>query len=589
MTRDAAVLTWHDGRFLKNGEPHRILAGSMHSFRVHPAQWRDRLQRLADLGLNTVDTYVAWNMHQPRRDEAPSFDGWCDLPRFVETAGEVGLDVIVRPGPYICAEWDNGGLPVWLTAGHPALRTSDPRFLDPVARWFDELLPRLAPLQASAGGPIVAFQVENEFGSFGDDPAFVPAMRDLMTARGIVELTYTADGPTELMVDAGTIDGSVMALNLGSRIAEARAFQQERRPGEPFLVGEFWNGWFDHWEHPHHVRDAEGVAEVLGEIVADGGSVSIYMAHGGTNFGTWAGANRVDGELRPTVTSYDSDAPIAEDGRLTAKFHTYREVLGATAPIVSPEPRFVEPRTIPVTRGSALLPALDTIAGEARTLWNRATFEELGHAGALLRAEADVLLPNRPVPLVIEDAGDRVLVFLDGAHVGTIRESGSLELAGDGARHRLTLVTERLGRVNYGHRLGEPKGLVAPVTIERRMIQRWDVSPLPVEEDVAAALRDLPADASGLAGVAHARFDLEEALDAHLALPGFGKGFVWVNGFLLGRHWEVGPQVTLYVPAPLLRAGENEIVVLDLERRGAAIELRDEPELGPREQFIEEF
>ena len=584
---DAAVLTFRDGRFLRNGEPHRILAGSMHYFRVHPDQWRDRLLRLVDLGLNTVDTYVAWNFHQPRSDAVPDFTGWRDLRRFLETASDVGLDAIVRPGPYICAEWANGGLPTWLTAGHTSLRTGDRSFLEPVATWFDYLLPVIADLQAHRGGPVVAVQVENEYGSFGDDPDYVPAIRDLLVRGGISELLYTADGPTDLMLDTGTVDGAVMALNFGSRPGAARAVADQRRPGEPFFCGEFWNGWFDHWGHPHHVRDAADAAETLAGIVAGSGNVSLYMAHGGTNFGTWAGANEVDGELRPTVTSYDSDAPVAEDGTLTKKFHEMRRVLGARGEVRSEQPVMVAPATVPVRAGARLLPGLAALCSPPSAVFSTGSFEELGFDSALARYETDVLLPAHEVALVFHEVRDRSLVYVNGAFAGAVTGSGSVMVRGSGGSHRLTLVVESLGQINYGPRLGERKGLVGPVLVERRMIQRWRVSECPLHIwDREAASGTTDSEPSN-AGFAFATVRLDAPANAHLALPGFGKGFLWVNGFLLGRYWEVGPQRTLYVPEPLLRAGDNDIAVLELEHRGNEIELRDRPELGPTEEYVE--
>lgn len=585
---NAPTLTHRDGRFWRDGSPHQILAGSMHYFRVHPDQWRDRLLRLVDLGLNTVDTYVAWNFHQPRRDEAPDFTGWRDLRRFLQTAAEVGLDAIVRPGPYICAEWTNGGLPTWLTAGHTSLRTGDGRFLEPVATWFDALLPQFTDLQACFGGPVVAVQVENEYGSFGDDPDYVPAIRDLLVRGRVRELLYTADGPTDPMLDTGAIDGALMALNFGSRADEARSVGRRRRPGEPFFCAEFWNGWFDHWGHPHHVRDASDAAATVADIVADGGSVSLYMAHGGTNFGTWAGANDVDGELRPTVTSYDSDAAVAEDGTLTEKFHAIRKALGAPEVVRSKPPAMVTPVTAPATAGTGLLAGLTELCSAPVPTYSTGSFEELGFEGPIVRYEAEVLLPDHPVELTLQEVRDRVLVYVDGVFVGSVTASGSVTVSGHGGPSRVTLIVEALGQINYGPRLGERKGLVGPVLVDgRRMIQRWNVSELPFDSwDRRAVTEAGDTDPRG-AGFAFATVTLPEPADAHLALPGFGKGFVWVNDFLLGRYWEVGPQRTLYVPRPLLRTGDNEIVVLELERRGAEVELRDRPDLGPTEEYVE--
>ena len=589
----APTLTWSANRLRREGRPTRILAGSLHYFRVHPDQWRDRLQRLVDLGVNTVDTYVPWNFHQPHIDEEPDFTGWRDLPAFLRTARELGLDAIVRPGPYICAEWTNGGLPTWLTASGIPLRTADPRFLAAVDRWFGAVLPHIVPLQAAHGGPVIAVQVENEFGSYGDDTAYVVAVGELLRAHGITELLYTADGPTDLMLDAGTIPDTLAALTLGSKPGAARDLIRRRRADEPFFVAEFWNGWFDHWGTPHHVRSTGSAASTLAGIIEDGGSVSIYMAHGGTNFGLWSGANRVEGELRATTTSYDSDAPIAEDGTLTPKFFALREVLGATAPVQSAQPEFLTPRTLGVQNGADVLSAL-TEDRSAQHVGATSSFEDLGADDGFVRYDADVTLPDRDVRLVFERIADRAFVFVDGEPVGEVEECGDLVVRGRGARAAVTVVVENRGRVNYGSSIGERKGMLGPVLVDRRIVQHWRASVIdPAGIDLSAHGAVSPDSAPGgaaTAGIATASLEIDGPVrDTHLAFPGWGTGLLWVNGFLLGRYSEAGPQVTQYVPAPLLREGSNRIVLLDLRRRATTVELRDAAELGPEEEYVEEF
>lgn len=597
-TLASTAITWRDGRLLRHGLPHQIFSGSLHYFRVHPDLWRDRLQRLVDLGLNCVDTYIPWNFHQPREGAAADFTGWRDLGRFIETAAELGLDVILRPGPYICAEWSNGGLPAWLTRRDVTLRSSDPNFLGPVEAWFDELIPRIAPYQAAHGGPVIAVQVENEYGSYGDDQAYLEWVAAQLTRHGITELLYTADGPTEVMLDGGSIPGIFTAATLGSKPQAARDLLAGRRENEPFLVAEFWNGWFDHWGRLHHVRGAASAAHTLEGIVADGGSVSLYMAHGGTNFGLWAGANHVDGELRPTITSYDSDAPIAEDGTLTEKFFALREILapGAGAP-VSAEPVLLPAQRLAVEAGVDLRTAIDRLAS-APTPEHPAppSFEDLHLDGGLVRYRARVLLPASEVSLGFERVADRALVSLDGEPVGTVTGSGTLDVTGSGRDVELTVLVENLGRVNYGPALGEHKGLLGSVLVEqRRIVHGWTAEAVALDEVGTPELDALRVPASAgtasadTAGAAFATLEVDAPADTFLALPGFTKGFVWVNGFLLGRYWNVGPQQTLYVPAPLLRSGRNELVVLELEQRGTHLELRESAELGETEEYIEEF
>ncbi|POX48277.1 beta-galactosidase [Streptomyces sp. Ru71] len=589
------MLTYTDGVLLRAGRPHRVLAGSLHYFRVHPKQWADRLDRLAALGLNTVDTYVPWNFHERVPGEV-RFDGRRDVARFLRLAQERGLDAIVRPGPYICAEWDNGGLPAWLT-GLPGMRprTSHPPYLEAVARWFDQVVPRIAELQAGRGGPVVAVQIENEYGSYGDDHGYVRWVRDALVERGVEELLYTADGPTALMQDGGSVPGELAAATFGSRPEQAAALLRSRRRGEPFLCAEFWNGWFDHWGEKHHVRSPVSAAEDVGGILDAGGSLSLYMAHGGTNFGLWAGANHDGERLQPTVTSYDSDAPIAENGALTPKFFALRERLAAVRetelPPVPADPPVLAPRTLPVTHGAALLDALRA-AGEPVRAPAPLSFEELGLSSGLVLYEAEPLLPEGSHEVTVTGLHDRAQVFVDGAPVAVLdRETASFTVRGSGARVRLTLLVENQGRINYGPLLGQGKGILGGVRVERRLVHGWTMRPLPLDEwtarDLADATAAAPAD--GRAGFATARLTVAEPADTFLSLPGFGKGFVWVNGTLLGRHWHIGPQTTLYVPGPLLRAGENTVTVLELERLGDHLALVDRPSLGPAEEYVETF
>ena len=281
MPSEESTLSYADGRLLRNGAEHRLLGGAIHYFRVHPAQWGDRLDRLKAMGANTLDTYVAWNFHQRRETDRPDFDGWRDLVRFIELAGERGLDVLVRPGPYICAEWDNAGFPAWLT-GKPGvgLRSMESEYRRAVTEWFDVLLPLLTPLQAKQGGPIVAFQAENEYGSYGDDPEYVAWTRQVLLEHGVTELIFSADGGNDFYLDGGALDPAANPTmlatgTLGSRGAEAIETWHRRRPGEHFIAAEFWNGWFDHWGEEHHRRDAAEAAAEVEQILDGGGSVCL--------------------------------------------------------------------------------------------------------------------------------------------------------------------------------------------------------------------------------------------------------------------------------------------------------------------------
>ncbi|UXW86197.1 beta-galactosidase [Microbacterium azadirachtae] len=578
-----AALTHEDGVLLRHGTPFRMLSGAVHYFRIHPDQWEDRLRRLAAMGANTVDTYVPWNFHE-RAEGDVDFTGWRDVERFIRLAGDVGLDVFVRPSPYICAEWSNGGIPSWLSARTRALRTSDPVFLAAVDAWYDALVPRLAPLQAAHGGPITAVQIENEYGSFGSDHDYLVHLRDGLRARGMVELLTTADGTTADMVRNGSVDGAMGSFTFGTGVALA---EKLRKPGDALLCAELWGGWFDHWGEQHHVRSAASMIGTVEELLAAGGSVSLYMAHGGTNFGLWAGANH-DGALQPTVTSYDSDAPIGEDGSLNAKFHALRAAFApfhaGDLPPVPEAPRRQAAATAALTPIGTLLDVVGAVPA-ARTAPMPLSFEELGAEDGLVAYEAEVSYEPGAV-LSVDVLHDRAVVFLDGERLGVLERDGerSLVLPADGGSGLLTLVVESQGRVNYGPHTGERKGILDGVRIGRRFAHGWTHRVLPLDAPVdAGADAVAPAAADGL-GVAV--FDVADPADAWLAFPGSANALVWLNGFLLGRYRAVGPQVTLYAPAPLWRTGRNEIRVLDTDALGSAVEIREEPDFGPVEEFI---
>ncbi|MBS1907523.1 MAG: beta-galactosidase [Actinobacteria bacterium] len=594
------VLTYEDGALLRHGRPFRMLSGAVHYFRIHPDQWEDRLRRLAAMGANTVDTYIPWNFHE-RVEGAVDFDGWRDAERFIRLAGEVGLDVFVRPSPYICAEWSNGGIPFWLSGRTRALRTSDPVFLAAVDAWYDELIPRLAPLQAAHGGPITAVQVENEYGSFGSDRDYLVHLRDGLRERGIVELLTTADGTTADMVLSGSVAGAMGTFTFGTGVTEAVRL---RVPDQALMCAELWGGWFDHWGEQHHVRSAASMIGTAEELLAAGGSVSVYMAHGGTNFGLWAGANH-DGVLQPTVTSYDSDAPIGEDGSLNDKFHALRAAFApfhdGDLPEIPEAPRRQSAASAPLVPGASLLDVVRATPEGAATAMPLA-FEELGAEDGLVAYESQITwAPGAAV--AVDVLHDRAVAFLDGVRLGVLERDGmrSLDLPATGGSGLLTLVVESQGRINYGPHTGEAKGILAGVRIGRRFAHGWThrvlgqdapgaaAPAVPVADTVATVPsppEPVPADGTPSDGLAVAVLDVADPADAWLAFPGGVNGMVWLNGFLLGRSRAVGPQVTLYAPGPLWRAGRNEIRVLDTDGLGSAVEIREEPDFGPREEFI---
>ncbi|MFD6055985.1 beta-galactosidase family protein [Agromyces sp. NPDC060279] len=573
--------------FLLDGAPFQIISGAMHYFRVHPEQWADRLEKARQMGLNTIETYVPWNEHSPERGAfrtPPSLD----LARFLDLVHEAGLFAIVRPGPYICAEWHDGGLPGWLTADRSVtLRSSDPAYLEAVGEYLDAVSRIVAPRQVDAGGPVVLVQIENEYGAYGDDAAYLRALVERTRRGGITVPLTTVDQPVDDMLHRGGLDELHRTGSFGSRAAERLETLRRHQPTGPLMCSEFWCGWFDSWGEPHHTTPAADSAAELETLLAAGASVNIYLFHGGTNFGFTSGAND-KGIFRPIATSYDYDAPLAEDGTPTEKYWRFRETIAKFAPV---------PPERPAERVDA--PAFEVALDRRVTL----------HDAGLARAVAFDAVPDASAfgaprgyshyettagsggLLAFAEVRDRAHVFLDGGRVGTIdREHGDrvVVLPRGG---RLTFLVEHLGGVNYGPRLGEPKGLIGPATLDGRPLDGWLAGPLDLGIDrVRAAIAAAPPGhepGGPLAGPAFAAgdFELDEPRDLHLDTAGWGSGTVWVNGHHLGRHWSRGPQRTLYVPAPVLRRGSNELVVFELSGHGSATaRFAARPDLGPSER-----
>ncbi|WP_030616992.1 beta-galactosidase [Streptomyces sclerotialus] len=572
-----------------DGRPVRLLSGALHYFRVHEGHWDHRLAMLRAMGLNCVETYVPWNLHEPRPGE---FRELAALGRFLDAVGRAGLLAIVRPGPYICAEWENGGLPHWLTGPlGRAVRTRDPRYLRAVDGWLAGVLPEVVSRQCDRGGPVIMVQVENEYGSYGSDTAYLAHLAGRLRALGVTVPLFTSDGPEDHMLTGGSVPGLTATVNFGSGAREAFATLRRHRPDGPLMCMEFWCGWFSHWSTGPDggagaaVRDAEDAAAALREILECGASVNIYMAHGGTSFGGWAGANRSgalqDGALLPTVTSYDYDAPVDERGRPTAKFWRFREVLApyAAGPLPeppSPLPVLAAPTEVRLTGWASMDVVVDGLGGPEVRSGVPPTFEELDVDRGLVRYRVRVPGPRQPYDLRVRGLRDRAVTFVDGVPgpvLGDGDEDASLGSVAGPAE--VELWVESLGRVNYGPRLGEPKGITVGVLHERQYLHGVRARGLRLDalEDAAAVAGlafDAPRGRAGARGLHRGTVVVPTGGggEAMLELPGWTRGFVWVGGFPLGRYWSAGPQRALYVPGPCLRAGANEVLVLELEGGG---------------------
>ncbi|MFD8492702.1 beta-galactosidase family protein [Amycolatopsis sp. NPDC059657] len=561
------VIGEHD--FLLDGRPLQIISGALHYFRVHPDLWADRIDKARRMGLNTIETYIAWNAHAPEPGE---FDltGGLDLDRFLRLIAEAGMHAIVRPGPYICAEWDNGGLPTWLLRD-PELRVrqNEPRYLAAVRSYLEKVYEVVVPHQVDRGGPVLLVQVENEYGAFGDDKLYLASLTQYTRAAGITVPLTTVDQPLPGMLEAGSIDGVLhRTASFGSKSTERLATLRAHQPTGPLMCSEFWDGWFDHWGAHHHTTTVEQSAADLDALLAAGASVNLYMFHGGTNFGLTNGAND-KGVYQALITSYDYDAPLDEAGDPTPKYHAFREVIAryAKVPDSVPPPARAAPTPVATLRDPVRLLESPERWGTWRTHERPPTFDELTPTPrlALLSKEIE---GGEPGVLTFGEIRDRATVFFDGEHVGTLlREHQDRAVRLPRARGELVVLVEDQGRVNYGPRIGEAKGVIGGAFLHGEPLLGWEV--LPIDLDAVPELRSGATEVLGgpVAGPAVVRgeFELDEPADLFLDTAGWGKGMVWINGFALGRYWRRGPQRTLYVPRPVVRAGVNEIAVLELD------------------------
>jgi beta-galactosidase len=590
-----------DGQFLLNGKPFRIISGEMHYARIPRAYWRDRLRMAKAMGLNAVTTYVFWNVHEPHPG-VYDFSGNLDIAEFIREAQQEGLYVILRPGPYACAEWEFGGFPAWLLKDPKmVVRSRDPQFLAAARSWLLRLGREVAPLQIGNGGPIILVQVENEYGSYPSQQGLIAAIqarlarlgfntydhtymediRQILVDAGFTNSQlYTADGADELPI--GSLPELPAGINFGPGEAQKSfALLKQERPSGPFFNSEYWDGWFDHWGAPHAQTDAQQQADDLDWILRQGYSISIYMEHGGTSFGWMNGANSNGTNYEPDVTSYDYDAAIDESGHPTPKYFLFRQIIardtGATPP---PVPAVLPAATMPAIHLMSAASLWDNLPAAVHSEQPR-TMESLDQAYGYLLYRTTVAGPVRG-NLAIGAVHDYAQVFVDGQPAGTIDRrlnETSLALNIESPHARLDILLENTGRVNFGSAIpGERVGLIGGVTLAGKPLTGWDNYSLPMLEPGA-----LPYSDQACTGPCfyRATFSVDHPADTFLDTGELGKGEVWINGRALGRFWHVGPQKALYLPGPWLKSGTNQIVVFDVEgKSGRQLQGLDHPMLN---------
>ncbi|XP_024391884.1 beta-galactosidase 17 isoform X2 [Physcomitrium patens] len=603
--------------FLKDGVPFRIIGGDLHYFRVHPLLWEDRLLRAKALGLNAIQTYVPWNLHEPRPGLL-NFNGSADLLSFLKLAQELDFLVILRIGPYICAEWDLGGLPAWLLELKPSvrLRSSDASYLSQVDNWWKELLPKIAPELFSAGGSVIMVQIENEYGSFGIDKLYLQFLQKQVRSHlGNDIIIYTTDGAVEENLSYGSLsdDGVFAAIDFPTGWDPAAAFALQKRfnsPGmSPPFSAEFYTGWLTHWGERLAQTDAKSTAVALDDILRLNASVVLYMVHGGTNFGFWSGANTGAGpsDFQPDITSYDYDAPIGEAGDVTGnKYQEIRKVLSKYVGRELPDPPPLPQRTaygeVTMTKMGSLFDVLDVIGnppGGVKLEWP-VPMEHLRQASGFILYRACLPSSVRPGSKIsVVEVYDRAQVFVVSASknrmfLGTLERWSSnsimLPTAAAVADFRLDILVENMGRVNYGRYMGENKGISEAVFLDDDPILGWTIHTIGLE-----SVSELGPASFTTTGIANSNLEITkikptiellsdctlnvtQPSDTFMSFNGWNKGVAFVNGFNLGRFWpSAGPQCTLYVPSPLLRRGENKLIILELEdsRPVQTVEFKD--------------
>lgn len=583
------------GTFLLNGEPFVVKAAELHYPRIPRPYWDQRIKLCKALGMNTICLYTFWNAHEPKEGQF-DFTGQNDLREFIKLCEANDMKVILRPGPYVCAEWEMGGLPWWLLKKKDIkLRENDPYFLERVDKFQKAVADQVGDLTVSDGGPIIMVQVENEYGSYGIDKPYVANIRDMLRKNFGDDVTlFQCDWASNF--ENNGLDDLIWTMNFGTGANIDKQFSRlkELRPDSPLMCSEFWSGWFDKWGANHETRPAEAMIAGIDEMLSKGISFSLYMTHGGTNWGHWAGANSPG--FAPDVTSYDYDAPISESGQVTPKYMELREMMkkyydGKEMPKI---PTTIKPIEIKEFEFESVAPLFSNLPKPKKS-HDIKTMEEFDQGfGSILYRTTLPELPEGGM-LTINDPHDYVQVFVNDQYIGTLdRRMGdkSLRLPKCGADAKLDILVEAMGRINFGRAIKDFKGITDNVTVTEEKngytftcdLKNWEVFNLEDTEEFYESMEYVPIEtfisssAEGEGdmqrlprGAYKGTFNVSKPSDTFLSFETWGKGLVYVNGHPLGRIWEIGPQQTLYMPGCWLKKGKNEIMVFDVVGPTAAV------------------
>ena len=567
--------------FLLNDEPTIIKAAELHYTRIPREYWAHRIAMCKALGMNAICMYIFWNIHE-QEPGVFDFTGQNDIAEFCREAQKQGMEVIVRPGPYVCAEWEMGGLPWWLLKKEDvALRSLDPYYMERVKIFMNEVGRQLAPLQITNGGNIIMVQVENEFGSYGTDKPYIAAIRDIVKEAGFTDVPlFQCDWSSNFTNNA--LDDLLWTVNFGTGANIDQQFEklQQLRPETPLMCSEFWSGWFDHWGRKHETRPAKDMVDGMRDMLDRNISFSLYMTHGGTTFGHWGGANNP--AYSAMCSSYDYDAPISEAGWTTDKYFLLRDMLsnylpeGTTLPEVPAAYPVIEIPAISFTQAAPLFTNLPT-PHHSKDIKSMEHFDQ-GWGSILYRTTLPANVAAGTI-MKITEVHDWAQIFANGNLIATLdRRKGEFEtvLPQLAKGTTLDILVEAMGRVNFDKSIHDRKGITEDVSLvlkdgKEESLKNWEVYSFPVDYAFAQSMNYQPAGAQTMPAYYKANFTINKTGDTFLDMSSWGKGLVWVNGRAMGRFWEIGPQQTLYVPGCWLNEGDNEIIVLDLKGPQSAI------------------
>lgn len=575
--RNASVLqksthsfSMDSANFLLDGKPYQIISGEIHYSRIPKEYWRHRIKMVKAMGCNTIATYIFWNYHEIEEGKFDFISENRDLTRFIEIVKEEGMWLLFRPGPYSCGEWDLGGIPPYLLSiPDIKLRCLDSRYMQAVEKYIKILSEKIRPYLITNGGPILLLQIENEYGSFGNDREYMKRLKELWQENGVDIPYYTSDGATTYMLEAGTLPGCAVGLDPGGR-QQNFDLARKMNPGVPVFSSETYPGWLTHWGEDWIRPDTASLLNQVRFLMDNKLSVNFYMLHGGTNFGYSAGANSGGSGYQPDITSYDYDAPINELGQATYKFYALQNLLNkyrSNEDPLAPQPDPIPVMEIPEVEMMPFTSVWNSLSSPILSIQPK-PFEYYNHYYGFAVYKTK-LIGHKRGKLTITELHDYATLFVDGNYIGTIDRSkgeNSIDLPETQSKNPvLEIFVEGMGRINFAQQLIDRKGITDRVTLNGMTLMNWEVYCLPMDSDYVNNLSK--GEKSTRPGIFFkGEFCLDEVADTYIDMSNYKKGVVWINGHNLGRYWEIGPQHSLYCPAPWLKRGMNEIIIFDLHQ-----------------------